>query len=421
MIAAYSQTASLVTTLREPSALISQPFPYAPESALIPYTSEYLAQRDEFVERAVFESGLSSNKWRSAIEEWCDKLWQYGTPPSFLSSMSTSLCRLPSENPESSDSGIGLSFTFPDRNEKFNLFLERYRDWQKRTGNELYRFSPEYSEAYHGAERAFISRFDQCGGCQSIAREVQLRAAFPHQIEELEKQAAALYLVNAYPWDPLTMLFVNTKHDDLKDRVIINTVEDPKTKTKVKTATLVEGKTLGALTPAAWLESFFTIVDQNQSVGIINHPLSGMSAPDHFHGQSFPIDIPKGMIHRAERDEPKLQISRFEKIKMTRSPYHPFDTLMIKAHSVEDLAQVVSQLRNLLEHNGIVHTLSYHQKCCFIGVMNPSETYTFSDIGARMVLNCYRESELQQWDKLVASHLPKYGTFDWCNYGLELS
>jgi hypothetical protein len=53
MIAAYSQTASLVTTLREPSALISQPFPYAPESALIPYTSEYLAQRDEFVERAV--------------------------------------------------------------------------------------------------------------------------------------------------------------------------------------------------------------------------------------------------------------------------------------------------------------------------------------------------------------------------------
>jgi hypothetical protein len=409
MIAARAQTASL-STLREPSTTTPQPFPYAAEKALIPYSQDYIAQRDTFVERAELESGLSSSKWRSAIEDWCDRLWQFGTPPSFLASMSTIGCQLPSENPVSHDSGIGLSFTFPDRKEKFDNLLGAYRAWQRGTDNELHRFSPEYADISPGTEqeRAFISRFEQCGGCQSIAREVQLRGNLPHQIEVLEKQADALYLVNAYPWDPLTMLFVNNEHDDLSNRITIC----PDT----KTARMVEGKTLGALTSAVWLESFFSIVDQNQSVGIINHPLSGMSAPYHFHGQSFPIDIPKGMIHRSERDDPKLQLTHSEPIGVMRSPYHPFDTLMIKAHSVEDLARVVSEIRNSFERDGIVHTLSYHQKCCFIGVMRPNDTYTFSDLGARMVLNCFREVELSRWDELVARLLPQYGTFEWEKY-----
>lgn len=409
MIAARAHTASLPTS-REPSANVSHPFPYAEEGALIPYSQEYITQRAIFVERAELESGLSASKWRNALEEWCDELGQYGTPPSFLASMSTIGCQLPSQNPVNSDSGIGLSFTFPDRREKFDLFLASYRAWQRESNIELHRFSPEFAEVGldKEQERAFISRFEQCGGCQSIAREVQLRGNLPHQIEALEKQASALYLVNAYPWDPLTMLFVNNEHDDLSARVTIC----PDT----RTARVTEGKTLGAVTSAVWLESFFSIVDQNQSVGIINHPLSGMSAPYHFHGQSFPIDIPKGMIHRTERDDPKLLVPSSESIGVMRSPYHPFDTLMIKAHSIEDLARVVSNLRNSLEEGGIVHTLSYHQKCCFIGVMRPSDFYTFSDLGARMVLNCYREVEIAKWDEMVAQYLPEYGSFDWGRY-----
>ena len=419
-MASLQSTAQQTQSAQTKSVSIQDPFPYAERSSRIPYTAEYLTERAAFLDRAGHEFGLSSDSARARMSHWCDQLWQFGTPPSFLNSMKINFCELPTQNQINPGSGNGLLFDFPDRGHKFLSNLQHYRQWQKDSGNLPYQFSPGFEDRWLSATHnstdriphEFISKFEQCGCCQSVARELQLRNGVEHQTEIDERNAASLYLVNAYPWDPGTMLFTSLRDDDLSERTPLCH--------KSRSATVTAGKTLGASTSAVWLKSFFSLADQNQSVAIINHPLSGMSAPDHFHGQSFPIETPKGHVHREELSDPTLLPSTFSPVVAMRSPHHPFDTLMVKGCSTEDVAQVVSQLRNKLEECGVVHTLSYHQRCCFIGVMTPQENYQFSDLGARMVLKCFRQSELDNWETAVKGILPEFGTFRWKEYTAEI-
>jgi hypothetical protein len=161
----------------------------------------------------------------------------------------------------------------------------------------------------------------------------------------------------------------------------------------------------------------FHVADLFDFVAIRNHPESGMSQPQHDHAHCFPSDLPKGLIPRrlAARLRDTGQIS--DRIISFESPLSPFSVLALASHERSRLAEVGSTVLSKLEQAGLVAVCSYYDGILSVGVLvprnlRPSEPARF---GARMLLNYFTPSELENFDQ-TCRYFPMAGQFDWSSY-----
>lgn len=238
---------------------------------------------------------------------------------------------------------------------------------------------------------------DSCQLCENVIRAVE--SGPEHSLADL---GTHLLLPNRYPQMPGACLLIPRKHDPLERRLPVapcGTISEPH----------VSNATYGKVLDYSELALLATISREYGLFVYRNHPLDGMSIPEHDHAHGLPLPLPPAQLALESIRELEAHPLGRPYFQLKRSPC---DSLVVKAHSLGETIKRTEALVQAMELNQRVFTLAYLEGAF---VISPRKTELLNGIrtqigpGASFGIIGWGT----HWAKEIERVVPRRGTYDW--------
>lgn len=195
-----------------------------------------------------------------------------------------------------------------------------------------------------------------CALCGNLTQIVDAELGVADELNALWFDEKHAWLVNKFPYVRGDSLLLTRRHDDMELRHhVTRSIERGQ---GVRSIMRRPGATAGAKISADFLVKAFALADRYRQVAHRNHPLDGMSMPEHDHIKLIPESHP--MWGLCLREAQQLSGGYCGELRNT-----PFSTLAMKDSPVA-LADKVSFICNRLEDLQVVFTFVYCGGAVFV-------------------------------------------------------